>query len=97
VLLAGDAAHLTPPFVGQGLGLGLRDVHQVSWKLAAVLAGEADEILLESHQAEREPHARALIRLALLLGRLMTGLVPQPWVEAGSVRIRPDRIVAAAR
>ncbi|MBN1094315.1 bifunctional 3-(3-hydroxy-phenyl)propionate/3-hydroxycinnamic acid hydroxylase [Blastococcus sp. TML/M2B] len=73
VLLAGDAAHLTPPFVGQGLGLGLRDVHQLSWKLAAVLAGEADDALLDSHRAEREPHARALIRLALLLGRLMTG------------------------
>jgi 3-(3-hydroxy-phenyl)propionate hydroxylase len=73
VLLAGDAAHLTPPFVGQGLGLGLRDAHQVAWKLAAVLAGEAAEELLDSHQAEREPHARALIRVALLLGRLMTG------------------------
>ncbi len=73
VLLAGDAAHLTPPFVGQGLGLGLRDVHQLTWKVAAVLAGEADDALLDSHQAEREPHARALIRLALLLGRLMTG------------------------
>jgi 3-(3-hydroxy-phenyl)propionate hydroxylase len=73
VLLAGDAAHLTPPFVGQGLGLGLRDVHQLAWKLAAVLAEEAGEELLDSHQAEREPHARALIRVALLLGRLMTG------------------------
>jgi 3-(3-hydroxy-phenyl)propionate hydroxylase len=73
VLLAGDAAHLTPPFVGQGLGLGLRDVHQLSWKLAAVLAGEADDALLDSHQDERERHARALIRLALLVGRLMTG------------------------
>lgn len=73
VLLAGDAAHLTPPFVGQGLGLGLRDVHQLGWKLAAVLGAEADEALLDSHQAERAPHARALIRLALLLGRLMTG------------------------
>jgi 3-(3-hydroxy-phenyl)propionate hydroxylase len=72
VLLAGDAVHLTPPFVGQGLGLGLRDVHQLVWKLAAVLAGEP-EILLDSYQAEREPHARALIRVALLLGRLMTG------------------------
>jgi 3-(3-hydroxy-phenyl)propionate hydroxylase len=72
VLLAGDAAHLTPPFVGQGLGLGLRDVHQLVWKLAAVLAGEPDS-LLDTYQAEREPHARALIRVALLLGRLMTG------------------------
>jgi 3-(3-hydroxy-phenyl)propionate hydroxylase len=73
VLLAGDAAHLTPPFVGQGLGLGLRDAHQLAWKLAAVLTGEAREALLDSYQAEREPHARALIRVALLLGRLMTG------------------------
>ena len=73
VLLAGDAAHLTPPFIGQGLGLGLRDVHQLAWKLAAVLAGTAPERLLDTHRAEREPHARAMVRLALLLGRLMTG------------------------
>ncbi|MBM7806445.1 3-(3-hydroxy-phenyl)propionate hydroxylase [Geodermatophilus bullaregiensis] len=73
VLLAGDAAHLTPPFVGQGLGLGLRDVHQLAWKLAAVVGGTAGEELLDSHQAEREPHARALVRLAALVGRLMTG------------------------
>ncbi|MGY1856047.1 bifunctional 3-(3-hydroxy-phenyl)propionate/3-hydroxycinnamic acid hydroxylase [Modestobacter sp. SYSU DS0290] len=72
VLLCGDAAHLTPPFIGQGLGLGLRDAHQVSWKLAAVLAG-ADDALLDTHQAERAPHATALIRLAVLLGRLMNG------------------------
>ena len=73
VLLAGDAAHLSPPFIGQGLGLGLRDVHQLAWKLAAVLAGDADDDLLDTYQAEREPHARALIRVAQLLGRLMTG------------------------
>jgi 3-(3-hydroxy-phenyl)propionate hydroxylase len=73
VLLAGDAAHLSPPFVGQGLGLGLRDVHQLAWKLATVLAGEAGEELLDTYQAEREPHARALIRVAQLLGALMTG------------------------
>ncbi|MGY1916702.1 bifunctional 3-(3-hydroxy-phenyl)propionate/3-hydroxycinnamic acid hydroxylase [Blastococcus sp. SYSU DS0973] len=73
VLLAGDAAHLSPPFVGQGLGLGLRDVHQLAWKLAAVLRREAPDPLLDTYRAEREPHARALIRVALLLGRLMTG------------------------
>ncbi|MGR7024403.1 bifunctional 3-(3-hydroxy-phenyl)propionate/3-hydroxycinnamic acid hydroxylase [Geodermatophilus sp. URMC 62] len=73
VLLAGDAAHLTPPFVGQGLGLGLRDVHQLAWKVAAVVGGTAGEELLDTHQAEREPHARALVRLAVLVGRLMTG------------------------
>jgi 3-(3-hydroxy-phenyl)propionate hydroxylase len=73
VLLAGDAAHLSPPFVGQGLGLGLRDVHQLAWKLAAVLTGAAGDDLLDTYQAEREPHARALIGVARLLGRLMTG------------------------
>ena len=57
----------------RGWGSGLRDVHQLAWKLAAVLAGEADDDLLDTYQAEREPHARALIRVALLLGRLMTG------------------------
>ncbi|WP_448641569.1 bifunctional 3-(3-hydroxy-phenyl)propionate/3-hydroxycinnamic acid hydroxylase [Geodermatophilus sp. URMC 63] len=73
VLLAGDAAHLTPPFVGQGLGLGLRDVHQLAWKVAAVVGGAAGDELLDTHQAEREPYARALVRLAALVGRLMTG------------------------
>jgi 3-(3-hydroxy-phenyl)propionate hydroxylase len=73
VLLAGDAAHLSPPFIGQGLGLGLRDVHQLAWKLADVLTGAAHDGLLDTYQAEREPHARALIGLARLLGRLMTG------------------------
>jgi 3-(3-hydroxy-phenyl)propionate hydroxylase len=72
VLLAGDAAHLSPPFIGQGLGLGLRDVHQLAWKLAAVLTGEAGDDLLDTYQGEREPHARALIGVAQLLGRLMT-------------------------
>ncbi|WP_092200053.1 bifunctional 3-(3-hydroxy-phenyl)propionate/3-hydroxycinnamic acid hydroxylase [Blastococcus tunisiensis] len=72
VLLAGDAAHLSPPFIGQGLGSGLRDAHQLAWKLAAVLEGD-DDALLDTYQAEREPHARALVRVAQLLGGLMTG------------------------
>ncbi|MDT0274547.1 bifunctional 3-(3-hydroxy-phenyl)propionate/3-hydroxycinnamic acid hydroxylase [Blastococcus goldschmidtiae] len=97
VLLAGDAAHLTPPFVGQGLGLGLRDVHQLSWKLAAVLAGEAADELLDSHQAERGPHARALIRLALLVGRLMTGGGRGAAVLRRAVLAAVRRIPAVAR
>ena len=72
VLLAGDAAHLTPPFIGQGLCLGLRDVHQLAWKLAGVLTGRAGDALLDTYQGEREPHARALIRMAQLVGALMT-------------------------
>jgi 3-(3-hydroxy-phenyl)propionate hydroxylase len=76
VFLLGDAAHLTPPFIGQGLGSGLRDAQNLAWKLAAVLAGDAGdagERLLDSYQAERKPHARALIRLAVLAGWAMTG------------------------
>ena len=69
----GDAAHLMPPFIGQGLGAGLRDAHNLAWKLAAVLAGRADEVLLGSYARERGPHVRAPIRTALLVGRAMTG------------------------
>ena len=97
VLLAGDAAHLSPPFIGQGLGLGLRDVHQLIWKLAAVLSGEAGDELLDTYQAEREPHARALIRVALLLGRLMTGGGRTGDVVRRAVLAGVRRIPAVAR
>ncbi|MCW2615708.1 MAG: hypothetical protein JWN08_2702, partial [Frankiales bacterium] len=72
VLLLGDAAHQTPPFVGQGLGSGLRDAANLSWKLAAVLHGAADD-LLDSYETERAPHAEALIRTAITVGWAMTG------------------------
>jgi 3-(3-hydroxy-phenyl)propionate hydroxylase len=97
VLLAGDAAHLSPPFVGQGLGLGLRDVHQLAWKLADVLAGRAGDALLDTYQAEREPHARALIRVALLLGALMTGGGRGGDVVRQAVLAAVRRIPAVAR
>lgn len=73
VLLAGDAAHLTPPFIGQGLGAGQRDAANLAWKLAAVVHGTAPASILDTYEAERRPHATALIRLAVLLGRVMTG------------------------
>ncbi|WP_327004977.1 bifunctional 3-(3-hydroxy-phenyl)propionate/3-hydroxycinnamic acid hydroxylase [Dactylosporangium sp. NBC_01737] len=68
VFLLGDAAHQTPPFIGQGLGAGLRDAHNLAWKLAA-----GSPALLESYQRERRPHARAQIRLAIVAGWAMTG------------------------
>lgn len=73
VFLLGDAAHLTPPFIGQGLCAGVRDAVNLAWKLAEVLAGRLDERVLQTYEAEREPHARALIRKAVLVGRVMTG------------------------
>jgi 3-(3-hydroxy-phenyl)propionate hydroxylase len=72
IMLLGDAAHLTPPFIGQGMGAGLRDAMNLSWKLAGVLAGELPEAALDSYEQERKPHTRALIRLALTVGRSMT-------------------------
>jgi 3-(3-hydroxy-phenyl)propionate hydroxylase len=71
IFLAGDAAHLTPPFAGQGMNSGIRDAHNLAWKLALVVGGELPESLLDSYQSERVPHAWALIELALTIGRVM--------------------------
>lgn len=69
--LAGDAAHITPPFAGQGLVAGLRDAANLSWKLAWVLRGHAAPAVLDSYTQERQPHAREIIGMALLMGRLV--------------------------
>lgn len=71
VFLAGDAAHITPPFVGQGLVAGLRDVANLCWKLAWVTQGRADPASLASYDTERRPHAKVIIRMALWMGRLV--------------------------
>ncbi|MGW6063075.1 bifunctional 3-(3-hydroxy-phenyl)propionate/3-hydroxycinnamic acid hydroxylase MhpA [Streptomyces sp. NPDC055189] len=73
VFLAGDAAHVTPPFIGQGLCAGLRDAHNLAWKVAAVLHGRAGPALLDSYEAERKPHATAMIKRAKAMGQVMTG------------------------
>jgi 2-polyprenyl-6-methoxyphenol hydroxylase-like FAD-dependent oxidoreductase len=61
VLLAGDAAHVHPPFGGQGLNLGLQDAANLGWKLAAVIAGTAPDALLDSYTSERHPVAAAAL------------------------------------
>ncbi|MDM7988872.1 FAD-dependent oxidoreductase [Arthrobacter sp. zg-Y877] len=61
VLLAGDAAHIHPPFGGQGLNLGLQDAFNLGWKLAAEVAGWAPEGLLDRYAAERRPVAEAVL------------------------------------
>ncbi|QRY46865.1 bifunctional 3-(3-hydroxy-phenyl)propionate/3-hydroxycinnamic acid hydroxylase [Mycolicibacterium boenickei] len=72
IFLLGDAAHLTPPFIGQGMGAGLRDAMNLAWKLAGVLSETLPSDVLETYEQERKPHARHMIRLALAVGRAMT-------------------------
>ena len=62
VLLAGDAAHMTPQFIGQGMNAGVRDAYNLGWKLDAVLRGQAGAALLDSYERERRPHAAAMTR-----------------------------------
>ena len=77
VVIAGDAAHLMPPFAGQGLCSGIRDVENLTWKLGAILAGRADKSLLSSYQTEREPHVRAMIDLAVMMGKVVCVTDPE--------------------
>ena len=80
ILLAGDAAHQTPPFLGQGLNSGFRDGVCLGWKLPLVLSGACDPALLDSYQDERGAHARDLVDRAVGIGQLMETLAAR---EAG--------------
>jgi 3-(3-hydroxy-phenyl)propionate hydroxylase len=85
VFLAGDAAHQTPPFFGQGMCHGLRDIANLAWKLEAVLNGRAPDSLLDSYQRERDPHVRAVISAAVDAGRYICMLDPDAAAARDSV------------
>lgn len=71
VFLAGDAAHMMPPFQGQGMNSGLRDAANLAWKLAAVIGGQAGEALLDSYEIERKPHVGEMILLSRRVGQIL--------------------------
>jgi 3-(3-hydroxy-phenyl)propionate hydroxylase len=77
MLLAGDAAHQMPPFLGQGMNSGLRDAVNLAWKLDHVVRGLAPAELLDSYECERKPHVRTIVRAAIEYGRItsMTDVV----------------------
>ncbi|MFI6366332.1 bifunctional 3-(3-hydroxy-phenyl)propionate/3-hydroxycinnamic acid hydroxylase [Nocardia sp. NPDC050630] len=72
VLLAGDAAHQMPPFLGQGMCSGVRDAQNLAFKLDLVLTGRAGDELLDTYQTEREPHVRAVTEKGIELGQVQT-------------------------
>ncbi len=77
--LCGDAAHIMPPFAGQGVSSGVRDVGNLCWKLAAVVHG-APASLLDSYESERRPNVAALTKLSLRIGALV--MVQSPLLAA---------------
>ncbi|GGF30782.1 bifunctional 3-(3-hydroxy-phenyl)propionate/3-hydroxycinnamic acid hydroxylase MhpA [Subtercola lobariae] len=81
VFLAGDAAHLMPPFLGQGLCAGLRDARSLSWRLSMVAAGQAGEAILDSYGSERKAHVRVIIDEAVEVGKIICELDPERAAE----------------
>ena len=90
IVLAGDAAHQMPPFLGQGMCSGIRDAQNLAFKLDLVLRGRRDADILDTYQPEREPHVRAVVEKGIELGRLQTVRDPQAAAER-------DRRLLAAR
>ncbi|MGI9416041.1 MAG: bifunctional 3-(3-hydroxy-phenyl)propionate/3-hydroxycinnamic acid hydroxylase [Hyphomicrobiales bacterium] len=88
IFLLGDAAHLTPPFAGQGMNSGIRDAHNFAWKAAAVVNGRLSQDVLDTYERERKPHAWALIELALMIGRVMVPTSPvNAWMQQALFRL----------
>lgn len=91
LLIAGDAAHQTPPFMGQGMAAGIRDAANLAWKLAAVVRGQFADALLDTYESEREPHVREFIETAVQLGGVIQA------TERGAVESRDREMAVAIR
>lgn len=89
VFLLGDAAHMMAPFAGQGLNSGVRDAANLAWKIASAVREGASEELLDSYEAERRPHAEAVIASSARLGRIVMTRNPR-------LARRRDELVRAA-
>src|SRR5690606_4777210 len=81
LFIAGDAAHQTPPFLGQGLCAGARDAANLAWTLALSLRTPERSAILDTYGPERMPHAREFVGLAVRMGRIIPVVDPQAAVE----------------
>ncbi|MDB5583097.1 MAG: bifunctional 3-(3-hydroxy-phenyl)propionate/3-hydroxycinnamic acid hydroxylase [Bradyrhizobium sp.] len=82
LLIAGDAAHVMPPFMGQGMCSGMRDAWNLAWKLGLILDGKADDVLLDTYQRERLPHVGQITDISIYLGKIIC----IPDADAAAVR-----------
>ncbi len=89
-LLVGDAVHLTPPFLGQGLCSGLRDAANLAWKLDLVLRGLASDELLDTVETERQPQTEWVIRFAVELGKALCELDQEAAAERDAMLRQAD-------
>ncbi|MEU0535081.1 bifunctional 3-(3-hydroxy-phenyl)propionate/3-hydroxycinnamic acid hydroxylase [Amycolatopsis tolypomycina] len=97
VLLAGDAAHLMPPFAGQGMCSGIRDVTNLAWKLDLTLRGLASESLVDSYGDERREQAREAILASVQLGRVICVTDPAAAAERDATVLANRRGKPAGR
>jgi 3-(3-hydroxy-phenyl)propionate hydroxylase len=89
VFLVGDAAHQMPPFLGQGMCSGVRDAHNLVWKLALVQRGVAGDELLDTYEVERSPHVRSIIETAVALGGLLQTTDPEVAASRDAMMLNP--------
>jgi 3-(3-hydroxy-phenyl)propionate hydroxylase len=97
LLLAGDAAHQTPPFLGQGLCAGIRDAANLAWKLAWVVRGQADESLLDTYEQEQSPHVRAFVGEAVRIGRIIQVIDEQAAARRDSELVARPQMLKSIR
>jgi 3-(3-hydroxy-phenyl)propionate hydroxylase len=91
VFLAGDAAHLMPPWAGAGMQTGMRDAYNLGWKIAGIVKGELGEEWLDTYEPERRPSAEFYTGLAVALGRVITQAATPEEIEA--MNTVPDNLV----
>ena len=95
LLIAGDAAHVMTPSLGEGLNSGFRDVMNLGWKLGAVINGTLEEAVLDTYQQERRPHVRVLVQMSNALKNAVLAIADNP--DTYSANLAIDRVFAAPR